>query len=149
MGVIKSSFEKLIKTSKLKSRCFCEFFGKIYSHVIRHQKLALLFPSTSYRIFSPISPPTQLRGLQCRVSDFYTWYLILVIRLRRFRIFFQNESSVIRSRARILPIIGGESFLKSGRLVQSGDEVFISYISALGWEKIRIICISTAGDFVT
>ena len=90
-----------------------------------------------------------LRGLQCRVSDFYTWYLILVIRLRRFRIFFQNESSVIRSRARILPIIGGESFLKSGRLVQSGDEVFISYISALGWEKIRIICIYTAGDFVT
>lgn len=51
-----------------------------------------------------------LRGLQCRVSDFYRWYLILVIRLRRFRIFFQNASSVIRSRARILPIIGGESF---------------------------------------
>ena len=51
-----------------------------------------------------------LRGLQCRVPDFYRWYLILVIRLRRFRIFFQNASSVIRSRARILPIIGGESF---------------------------------------
>ena len=93
--------------------------------------------------------PKALRGLQCRVSDFYKWYLILVIRLRRFRIFFQNESSVIRSRARILPIIGGESFLKSGRLVQSGDEVLISYISALGWEKIRIICISTAGGFIT
>ena len=47
------------------------------------------------------------KGLSLGVSDFYKWYLIIVIRLRWFRIFFQDPSSVIRSRARILPIFVG------------------------------------------
>ena len=54
-------------------------------------------------------------------SQFFNWYPIILIRLYRFRIFFQNHSSVIHSRATILPIVGGNSTLKSGRLVQSGD----------------------------
>ena len=49
-----------------------------------------------------------LKGLFLGVSIFFNRYLILLIWLRRFRIFFQNPSSVIRSRASILLIIGGE-----------------------------------------
>ena len=55
-----------------------------------------------------------LRGLQCRVSDFFNWYSILLIRLRWFRIFFPNHSIVIRSRASILPMISSD-FLSQKR----------------------------------
>ena len=50
------------------------------------------------------------KGLFLGVSNFFNWYFILLIRLRRFRIFFQNQSSVVRSRASNLLIIGGEFY---------------------------------------
>ena len=53
-----------------------------------------------------------LRGLQCRVSDFFNRYSILLIQLRWFRIFFPNHSTVIRSRASILPMISGDFLSK-------------------------------------
>ena len=43
----------------------------------------------------------KLKGLLLGVWIFFNWYPILLIRLCRFRIFYQNSSSVIRSRARI------------------------------------------------
>ena len=55
-----------------------------------------------------------LRGFRCRVSDFFNWYSILLIRLRWFRICFPNHSIVIRSRASILPMISGD-FLSQKR----------------------------------
>ena len=56
-----------------------------------------------------------LMGLFLGVSNFVNWYPILLIRSRRFRIFFPNHSSVIRSRASILLIIGGKFHSQSGR----------------------------------
>ena len=50
------------------------------------------------------------KGLFLGVSKFFNWYSILLIRLRRFWIFFQNQSSVLRSRASNLLIIGGEFY---------------------------------------
>ena len=55
------------------------------------------------------------KGLFLGVSNFFNCYPILLIRLRRFRICFQNGSSVIRSRASILLIIGGKFYSQSGR----------------------------------
>ena len=49
-----------------------------------------------------------LKGLFLGVSYIFNCYPILLNRLRRFRIFFQNPSSVIRLRASILLLIGGE-----------------------------------------
>ena len=55
-----------------------------------------------------IPPSIDLKGLFLGVSKFFNWYPNILIRVCRFRIFFQNHYSVIRSRARILPLIGGE-----------------------------------------
>ena len=70
--------------------------NQIYREIVEKANVAIL-----------ANERTIVKGLFLGVSNFFNWYLILLIWLRRFRIFFQNGSSVIRSRASILLIIGG------------------------------------------
>ena len=69
-----------------------------------------------------------LKGLFLGVSKFFNWYSILLIRLRRFRIFFQNQSSVLRSRASNLLIIGGEFYSQKREIgTKRGLSIYFIY----------------------
>ena len=68
------------------------------------------------------------KGLFLGVSKFFNWYSILLIRLRRFRIFFQNQSSVLRSRASNLLIIGGEFYSQKREIgTKRGLSIYFIY----------------------